>query len=417
MMRGHVGFRPGKNGGSWFYKLHAGRDAVTGKKKYVGNGSYPTEKAAEADMKVHINALMVERSVAYLGSILPDVLRIMPTAAPEEPVEKIKVEAYLREWRTEHLPFKDIEETTRIQYDYTIETDLIPYFGHINLQDLRRRHLKDWVRAMQKPWYSKHVEMLAPRTIHAKFRCLSVALNDAVENEIISFSTASGVRLPRIESEDKKPLTPEQAQMILDAMLGKWYYVPTYLAFRTGARIGEIMALRGDRIDFEAGTLVIKRGVKHVNRKGLVEGSTKTKSSVRIIKVDTDTLGVLKNLIFQQEEDYASQGKKWSRNEYLFPSPKKKGLPYTPGHLSNIFRKVVRSFNLGGISFHDTRHAHASIMYDACHDLIVIQKRLGHAKLSTTTNTYLHLLEGVGEEAVVRFKSVMNGEPMTDAAD
>ena len=44
MMRGHVGFRPGKNGGSWFYKLHAGRDAVTGKKKYVGNGSYPTEK-------------------------------------------------------------------------------------------------------------------------------------------------------------------------------------------------------------------------------------------------------------------------------------------------------------------------------------------------------------------------------------
>ena len=50
-----------------------------------------TEKAAGADMKVHINALMVERSVAYLGSILPDVLRIMPTAAPEEPVEKIKV--------------------------------------------------------------------------------------------------------------------------------------------------------------------------------------------------------------------------------------------------------------------------------------------------------------------------------------
>ena len=416
MMRGHVGFRPGKNGGSWFYKLHAGRDAVTGKKKYVGNGSYPTEKAAEADMKVHINALMVERSVAYLGSILPDVLRIMPSAAPE-PVEKIKVEAYLREWQIKELPFKGIEETTIDGYHTVIKVDLIPHLGHHNLQDLRRKHLNDFVKAMQESWYSKHVEKLAPRTIRTKFAVLRVALTDAVENEIISISPATGVRLPKIESEDKEPLTPDQAQMILDAMLGKWYYVPTYLAFRTGARIGEIMALRGDRIDFEAGTLVIKRGVKHVNRKGLVEGSTKTKSSVRIIKVDTDTLGVLKNLIFQQAEDYASQGKKWSRNEYLFPSPKKKGLPYTPGHLSSIFRKVVRSFNLGGISFHDTRHAHASIMYDACHDLIVIQKRLGHAKLSTTTNTYLHLLEGVGEEAVVRFKSVMNGEPMTDAAD
>ena len=416
MMRGHVGFRPGKNGGSWFYKLHAGRDAVTGKKKYVGNGSYPTEKAAEADMKVHINALMVERSVAYLGSILPDVLRIMPTAAPEEPVEKIKVEAYLREWLTEYLPFKGIEETSRDLYAMIIKTDLIPYFGHHNLQDLRRTHLNDWVRAMQQPWYSKRVKLLAPRTIRAKVACFGVALTDAVEKEIISASPATRIRLPRIEKKNRKVISPEQAQMILDAMLGKWYYVPTYLGFRTGARIGEIMALRGDCIDFEAGTLVVKRGVKCVNQKGLVEGSTKTKSSVRIINVDTNTLDVLKNLLFQQEEDYKLQGKKWSRNEYLFPSSIKKGLPYTPNHLSTIFKKVARSLNLG-ISFHDTRHAHASIMYSACHDLLVIQKRLGHSDLTTTANTYLHLLEGVGEEAVVLFKSVMNGELATDAAD
>ena len=416
MMRGHVGFRPGKNGGSWFYKLHAGRDPDTGKKKYVGNGSYPTEKAAEADMKVHINALMVERSVAYLGSILPDVLRIMPTAAPEEPVEKIKVEAYLREWESKELPFKDLEETTIDRYHTIIKVDLTPHLGHHNLQDLRRKHLNDWVKAMQEPWYSKYVEKLAPKTIRNKVGVFSVALNDAVENEIISISPATGVRLPRIESEDKEPLTPEQAQMILDAMLGKWYYVPTYLAFRTGAREGEIMALRGDCIDLEAGTLEIKRGMKQVLGKGLKEGSTKSKSSARVIKLDTDTIGVLKNHLFQQEEDFALQGKKLSRHEYLFLSSMKKGKPYTPHALYNNFIKVARSvLDSDVVTFHDTRHAHASIMYSACHDLIVIQKRLGHSNLSTTTNIYLHLLEGMSDKAITQFERVMSGEPATDA--
>ena len=415
MMRGHVGFRPGKNGGSWFYKLHAGRDAVTGKKKYVGNGSYPTEKAAEADMKVHINALMVERSVAYLGSILPDVLRIMPSAAPE-PVEKIQVEAYLREWQIKELPFKGIEETTIDGYHTVIKVDLIPHLGHHNLQDLRRKHLNDFVKAMQESWYSKHVEKLAPRTIRTKFAVLRVALTDAVENEIISISPATGVRLPKIESEDKEPLTPDQAQMILDAMLGKWYYVPTYLGFRTGAREGEIMALRGDCIDLEAGTLEIKRGIKYAKSEGFYEGSTKTKSSARVIKLDTDTIGVLKNLLFQQEEDYKLQGKKWSRNEYLFPSSRKKGKPYTPHALYINFTKVARSvLDSDDVTFHDTRHSHASIMYSACHDLLVIQKRLGHSNLSTTTNTYLHLLEGMSDKAITQFERVMSGEPATDA--
>ena len=415
-MKGHLGVRPGKHGESHFYKLYAGRDPETRVTKYVGNGGYPTKKEAEADMNLHIAKIMQERAVAYIQSIIPGFQGIMPTAAPEEPVEKIKVEAYLREWRTEYLPFKGIEETSRDVYGLIIKTDLIPYFGHHNLQDLRRTHLNDWVRAMQQPWYSKRVKLLAPRTIRTKFACFSVALKDAVENEIISTSPATRIRLPRIEKKNIKVISPEQAQMILDAMLGKWYYVPTYLGFRTGARISEIMALRGDCIDFEAGTLVVKRGVKQINRKGLVEGRTKSKSSVRVINVDTDTLDVLKNLLFQQEEDYKLQGKKWSRNEYLFPSPSKKRLPYTPQYLSRIFTKVARSLNLG-VTFHDTRHAHASIMYSACHDLLVIQKRLGHSDLTTTANTYLHLLEGVGEEAVVLFKSVMNGEPATDAAD
>ena len=415
-MKGHLGFRPGKNGGSWFYKLYAGRDPDAGTKKYVGNGSYPTKKEAEADMKVHINALMVERSVAYLGSILPDVLRIMPTAAPEEPVEKIKVEAYLREWEIKELPFKGVEKTTIVQYHSTIKADLIPYFGHHNLQDLRRKHLNDWVKAMQEPWYSKYVEKLAPKTIRTKFACFSVALNDAVENEIISSSPATGVRLPRIEREHKEPLTPEQAQMILDAMLGKWYYVPTYLGFRTGARIGEIMALRGDCIDLEAGTLEIKRGMKQISGEGLKEGSTKSKSSARVIKLDTDTIGVLKNLLFQQEEDYKLQSKKLSRHEYLFLSSRKKGKPYTPHALYTNFVKVARSvLDSDVVTFHDTRHAHASIMYSACHDLLVIQKRLGHSNLSTTTNTYLHLLEGMSDKALTQFERVMSGEPATDA--
>ena len=416
MMKGHLGVRPGKHGESHFYKLYDGLDPETGKKKYVGNGGYPTKKAAEADMNLHLAKIMQERAVAYIQSIIPGFQGIMPSAAPD-PVEKITLEAYLRKWVTEYVPLKDVEETTINSYHDTIEKDLIPNLGHIYLHDLRKADIREWVEKMQKPGYSKRVRKLAPRTIHRKFSCLSVALHDAAEEwELISVNPATGVRLPKAATGKKKnPISPEQAQIILDAMLGTWAYVPTYLGFRTGARVGELMALRRDCIDLVAGTLEIKKGMKQIIGQGVVEGRTKTKSSVRVIKLDTDTIDVLTNHIFQQRADYALQGKKWLRNEYLFPSSINKGKPYVPQSLSSKFTKVARSLGFGDISFHDTRHAHASIMYSACHDLVVIQKRLGHSNLTTTANTYLHLLKGVDDKAVIEFERVMNGEPITDA--
>ena len=57
MMKGHIGVRHGKQGESWSYKLYAGRDAVTGKKKYLARRGYATRNEAEAAMALRISAL------------------------------------------------------------------------------------------------------------------------------------------------------------------------------------------------------------------------------------------------------------------------------------------------------------------------------------------------------------------------
>ena len=55
--KGYVGLRRGKRADSWFYKLYLGKDAVTGKKKYVLKTGFLTRADAERDMKLNINAL------------------------------------------------------------------------------------------------------------------------------------------------------------------------------------------------------------------------------------------------------------------------------------------------------------------------------------------------------------------------
>ena len=253
------------------------------------------------------------------------------------------------------------------------------------------------------------MEKLAPRTIRLKFVCLSSALSDALDRELIDTNPATRIKLPKVDKKEKRAITPVEAQAILEAMTDEWYYLPTYLGFYTGAREGEIMALRCSCIDFDAATLEIKAGMVRINDEGLVDSSTKTKSSERKLKLDTDTVEALRSHIDRMKADYALKGRRLTADDYLFENPGT-GRPYNPSYLGTKFREVVRGLGIDEVTFHSTRHSHGSIMYKATHDLKVVQERLGHSDLSTTMNEYLHLLPGTDDDAVLEFSRAMDIE-------
>lgn len=113
---------------------------------------------------------------------------------------------------------------------------------------------------------------------------------------LINENPCSRAEHPKAEEIDVRVLTEEEIPKLLDALSDAppQYSVITQLALLTGARRGEICGLRWSDIDFEKGTLSIKRTVQFIPGEGIVFTSPKTKRSRRCIRIGADCLELLK---------------------------------------------------------------------------------------------------------------------------
>jgi hypothetical protein len=78
------------------------------------------------------------------------------------------------------------------------------------------------------------------------------------------------------------------------------------------------------------------------------------------------------------------------------------GEPLHPESVTKRFGRLAAAAGLRPIRLHDLRHGQASLMLAAGVPLAVVSKRLGHSSVAITSDTYSHLLEGVGREAAER---------------
>lgn len=124
-------------------------------------------------------------------------------------------------------------------------------------------------------------------------------LNYAVQLDIINKNYLSIVKKPRGKKVEKKKefYTRDELNKYLDTVklqgTPKQYDLFRLMAY-TGARIGEIFALKWSDINFDDGTLDINKTLETTN-KGLTVGSTKTKAGNRVVPLDKKTIQVMKN--------------------------------------------------------------------------------------------------------------------------
>jgi hypothetical protein len=78
------------------------------------------------------------------------------------------------------------------------------------------------------------------------------------------------------------------------------------------------------------------------------------------------------------------------------------GRPLPPEYVSRHFERLAFKAGLPPIRLHDLRHGHASLMLAADVPIDVVSKRLGHSSRTITSDTYSHLLSGVGRAAAER---------------
>ena len=83
------------------------------------------------------------------------------------------------------------------------------------------------------------------------------------------------------------------------------------------------------------------------------------------------------------------------------------GKPMDAGGLKRTWKRVIRDANVGHVRFHDLRHASATYLLQAGVSVKVVSERLCHSRTSTTTDTYAHVMPGMGREAAETLERVM----------
>ena len=263
---------------------------------------------------------------------------------------------------------------------------------------------------------------------------LSSIFKKGVQWGLINENPCSRAEHPKAEEIDVRVLTEEEIPKLLDALSDAppQYSVITQLALLLGARRGEICALRWSDIDFEKGTLSIKRTVQSIPGIGLVFNTPKTRRGKRCLRIGADCVELLQEYRRYQKAERFRIGSAWVRkvtlengkvadNDMLFT--KWNDEPMDPDIISSWFPKFLEAHNLPDVNFHSLRHSNASILIAAHVPITTVSGRLGHAQTSTTLNYYAsalqlgtHLLH---KEGVVRAigRLVLGGQDMSSLVE
>lgn len=175
-------------------------------------------------------------------------------------------------------------------------------------------------------------------------------------------------------------------------------------------RQAELFGLKWSDLKWNSGTLYVRRQVQRVSgiRWNFVE--PKTNAGRRTLKLGEETLHMLRLHKEQQALQKLVAGKYWQENDLIFPSSV--GTPGDPSNLGKDFIRILMDASLPVIRFHDLRHTAASLRLNLGIPIIVVSRRLGHAKASITLDIYGHLLHEMQDEAARLMDELVTPQPV-----
>ena len=315
----------------------------------------------------------------------------------------------LRSWFEQHLASVSTytSKGTPDGYRREAERTWLPHLGHLPLDAITRDAVVKWVawQREQETARSKAAraraaaagttppapQYVSPKTIRNAHGTLSSVLQAAVDADpqLITRNPAKGVRLPSDQTTaEKEILTRAEWDALRDAIPAHWLPLTTFL-ITTGVRMGEATAVQVRDLDLDGPTptVRIRRAWKKGENDSRYLGSTKSRRSNRTVRIGTDLAAMLRPLLSDDPE------------ALVFTSPQ--GARVQAQHYRN--RVWVPSLAKAGITKHVTphglRHTSASWLLMAGVAPQVVQHRLGHESLSTTSRVYAHLLTDAQADA------------------
>lgn len=282
---------------------------------------------------------------------------------------------YVQKW-IEKKSFSLKANSVKSYQDYA-DTHILPGLGHIKV---RLMTLKDLQR-----YYGEKLKVLSVNSLRKQHCVISGALLDAVRDGIIPVNFADYVEFPKAEKFEGKAYTVEQVADLLEAAKteGEPIHAAVTLAVCYGLRRSEICGLRWADIDFDSGKLYVRNTVVQNGTLRIEAERTKTAKSRRTIDLIESTVPYLIQLKQMQVRGGVQLDK-----VCVWPD----GKEVRPDYITSATRKLMEKYGLEHIRVHDLRHTAGTLLSTRA-TMKQVQEFLGHEDISTTANTYVHLLD------------------------
>ena len=317
--------------------------------------------------------------------------------------KSLKFSEFTEIWKRDYGS-KELAPSTYKRYCRMLETRLLPYFGHFYINKIKPTDIMKFYDLLEKDTQlvrkkgnngSKTKKPLSCKTILEHHRLLRAMLHRAVYWQLIVSNPAERVQPPKAKKPKRRSYDDEQTKILLEnleklTVEDTKYKVAIILTIFTGVRLGELMGLEWQDVDFRNGIISINRSSQYLSDMGVFTKVPKTESSIREIAIPEFIISLLEEYKLWYEEQKSIYGELWTDSDRLFVQAD--GKPMHPSTISKWFVKYVGQIGLPVINFHGLRHTNASLLVAQNIDIAVISARLGHAQISTTLDFYVHPL-------------------------
>ena len=317
---------------------------------------------------------------------------------------------YINKWFDEYKS-QNISINTKANYRSRIDTHIIPKLGSYKLNKITNAIIQDFYNSLI-------CEGMKPSSVKKIMETLNGVFKYAQKSKLI-YTVPTDIEKQPMNKPEVEFWTKAEIDFYLNEMKGQYLYTPILIEVFTGLRVGELCGLRWCDIDFDNKYLM-------VNNQVIYDRQLKMLVFSKILKTDTSHRKItLPQILIDHLKSI-----KYDASETDFVVLNREGLMCNPRNLSMNFTQSIQKYKysiedmkkknkkiplqymqLKQISFHALRHTHATLLIFNGENIKVISERLGHKNISTTLDTYTHVMDDMKNNTADLLDSVFKYNP------
>ena len=399
-----------KRGNSYLIRVSEGYDSA-GKKLYKSMTWRPDPKLTPKQIEKELNRVAVQFEERVKSGLESNDPRLT-----------------LADFVPQYLAIKKgtLSPITYERYEHTINRIIIPQLGHLKLTAIKPIHIQSFIKYLSESECvfvfkngetKKQGKKPSASTVRRYLAIVQSILNQAVKLEIIPYNPAKAEKLtiPKAATPKVEIFTKQEAAQMLECLEDEplQFKVLVQLAIMTGARRGELVALKFSDIDYNTGRITIERAAVKLTGQPITTKPPKD-YEVRSVVVPTECIELIQELKAEKEQEAEKLGDQWIEGGWIFTQWNGEIMnPMTP---TKWFEKFLAKNGLKHRKFHSLRHTSATLLLYGGASIKQVQGRLGHGDIETT-NKYLHYIAEADSESANILQNMLITHKTNDISD